>query len=328
MLTPDVRFEGWTTEDWTRFLRLWKPRAAPEAEPTRPRGGVFVIHDGGKLRKLLHTHKGRVEPLVGWPSPLGDLVRAHHGSWGLSAKVGALDEIMERFGARVRRGDDVVAQSLTLVNVVRELMTEGLIESWPQRLRGIPPPTAAMVRRTLDALCAEGHSLALGLFKGGELHTAFVARRRGAGFDVIAGPDELRPAMGLLSGDWRRDYRHFARAVEERYAPLFFGCFGEVDTFRALQTDGRAGAWGRAVAIRDIALSPMPVAVGLALGVDGARYALGHLSAVTSRVDPFGFMDPLLRSVRARVGAAAGQKDVSSTLGFDPLAALRALLSR
>ena len=170
--------------------------------------------------------------------------------------------------------------------------------------------------------------MALGVFKEGELWTAFVARRTSAGFDVLAGPEEIGPRMGVLSGDWRRDYRHLARAVEERYAPLAFGCFAEVSTFRALQVDARPGAWGRAVAVRDIVLSPIPMAVGLALGVDGARYAFENLKVLTGRFAPFGILDPLFGRMRARLGSAAGDKDVRHTLGFDPMAALRALLRR
>jgi hypothetical protein len=214
------------------------------------------------------------------------------------------------------------------VEIVREMMHEGAIESWPRRLHGVPPPTDTMVRRALDSLCPDGRAMVLGLFKGGELWTAFAARRRGAGFDAIAGPEELGPEMGLLSGDWRRDYRHLARAVEERYAPLAFGFFAEVDTFRDLQVDPRPGAWGRAVAVRDIVVSPIPTAIGLALGFDGARYAFENVKAVTGRFAPLGMLDPVLASVRKRLGSAAGEKDVSTVLGFDPMAALRALLRR
>jgi hypothetical protein len=330
VLTADVRFEGWTSDDWTRFLSLWKPRAAAaDAESSRPRGGVLVIHDGTRVRKVLHTAKGRLEvPKARWPIPLDELARAHGASWALSAHAGALDEIMERFGARARRGQDLVAQSLELVSIARAMIAEGAIDHWPRRLRGVPPPTDAMVRRAIDSLCPDGRAIALGMFKEGELWTAFVARRRGLNFDVIAGPDELRPMMGLLSGDWRRDYRHLVRAVEDRYAPLAFGCFAEVDTFRQLQIDGRPGAWGRAVIVRDVILSPIPTAVGLALGFDGTRFALEHLKVITSRIDPFGFLDPLLGGVRARLGSAAGDKDVPRVLGFDPMAALRALLKR
>lgn len=327
MLTTDVRFEGWTTEDWVRFLHLWKPRATPDVEATRPRGGLFVLHDGSRVRKLLHTRRGRLEPGGPWPVPLEELGREHGASWALEAHLGALDEIMERLGARVRREDDLTAQSLVLVGIVREMMAEGAIASWPTRLRGVPTPTHAMVRRAVDAVCPDGKAIALGMFKDEELWTALVARRRGEGFDVIAGPDELRPMMGLLSGDWRRDYRHLVRAAEERYAPLAFGCFAELEAFRALQTDARPGAWTRAVAVRDVILSPVPVAVGLALGVDGARYALDGAKIITGRIDALGLFDPLLRVARERLGAATG-KDVPGALGFDPMAALRALLRR
>jgi hypothetical protein len=73
VLTADVRFEGWTADDWFRFLHLWKPRASPDREPTRPRGGLFVVHDGVRVRKLLHTRRGRLEPTGKWPRPLAEL---------------------------------------------------------------------------------------------------------------------------------------------------------------------------------------------------------------------------------------------------------------
>ena len=339
-----MRFEGWTTDDWVRFLHLWQPRATPEREPTRPRGGVVVVHEDGEILKLLHTRQGRLDPASGAPpaaeageralalqaghaSALGPLARAHHASWALGMRLGALDEVMERLGARVRRGDDLTAQSLLVVTIVRDMIAEGAIALWPQRLRGVPIPTPQVARRTLDALCGDGKAIALGLFDADGLWTAFVARRRGPAFDVIAGPDELRPALGLLSGDWRRDYRHLARAVEERYGPLGFGCFAELATFRALQTDGRPGAWTRAVAVRDLVIAPMPAAVGVAIGFDGARYAMQALKVLTGRIAPLAAIGPMIDAARARVAERTG-KDVGALLGFDPLAALRALLQR
>ncbi|MDP9034105.1 MAG: hypothetical protein M3O50_04820 [Myxococcota bacterium] len=345
MLTADVRFEGWTTEDWTRFVRLWQPRLG-SANPggVGPRGGVIVVHDETQILKLLHTHRGRLDPREalqvsdenegrslalrsGRPSALGQLARAQRASWALSLRLGALDEVMERFGARAHRGDDLTDQSLLLISIVRELMSEGAIFSWPQRLRGIPVPTAHMVHRTLDALCSDGRAIALGLFDAGDLWTAFVARRRGVAFDVFAGPEDLRPELGLLSGDWRRDYRHLQQAVEHRFGPLGFGCFTELATFRALQTDRRSGAWSRAVAVRDVVIAPMPSAVALALGFDGARYAFQGLRALSGRIGPLAAIAPLLEAARARVTKLTG-KDVGAMLGFDPLAALRALLER
>ncbi len=327
MLTRDIRFEGWTTESWKRFFDLWKPRAAPEAEATRPRGGVIALHEAGKVRKLLHTRRGRLEPCP-WPLPLQELASQHEASWALSAETGALEAIMEQFGARARRSDDMLSQSLLLVAIVRELMAEGRIESWPNRLRAVPIPSENVARRALDAVCADGHAIALGVFNGGELWTSITLRRTGPGFDVIAGPEALRDAMGVLSSDWRRDYRHLARAVEDHYAPLALGCFVELDQFRDLQVDTRQGAWSRAIALRDVIVSPMPAAIGLAVGVDGARYAASKLARVARRVDWLGLAEPAMAALRERVGEAGERSDVIALLGFSPLEVLRNLLRR
>ncbi len=323
-----MRFEGWTTETWTRFLHLWKPRATPEREPTRPRGGVIAIHEEGQLKKLLHTHTGRLDPRIAWPVPLEALCETHHASWALAARAGALEDMMERFGARLRRSDDLTSQALLVVTIVREMLQEGQIERWPRRLQGVPPPSEAMVRRAIDSICPDGHAMVLGLFRGGDLWTAAVARRRGPGFDILAGPEDARIRMGLLSGDWRRDYRHLARAVEEQYAPLAMGCFAEVERFRELQVDARPGAWGRASLVRDVILSPMPVGIRLALGADGARFAFESFRTIVGRSDAFHRLEPYMARARRRIGEAAGHRDVTGTLGFDPLAALRALLRR
>jgi hypothetical protein len=328
VLTATVRFEGWTTETWTRFLSLWKPRAEPEREATRVRGGLVVLHEGPRVLKVIHLKRGRLEPNIAWPTPLADLAEQHAASWVLSLERGTLEEVMEQFGARARRHDDVITQSISLVNIVREKMLAGEIEFWPARLDGIPVPTDAMVRRALDSVCEDEHCMVLGLFQDGELWTAMCGFRRGYGLDVIAGPEDLRLNMGLLSGDWRRDYRHLVRVVEETYGPLSFGCFAEVDTFRRLQVDPTPGAWSKAVALRDIVVSPVPGAVGLALGLDGARFAFENVRQVTERVDRFGLLDPFMQGLRKRAGAVLGDQDVTRALGFSPMEVLRLLLKR
>jgi hypothetical protein len=289
---------------------------------------VIAIHDGEQLRKLLHTRTGRLNPRGPWPLPLSELAEAHHASWALAARVGALEEVMERFGARLRRSDDLTSQALLVVTIAQEMIEEGAVERWPTRLSGVPLPTASMVGRALDSICPDGHAMVLGVFRQGDLWTAGVARRRGEAFDVLAGPEDVRIRMGLISGDWRRDYRHVARAVEEQYAPVAMGCFAEVDRFRELQVDPRPGAWGRAAVVRDIVVSPMPVGVRLALGADGARFAFESFRTLVGRSDTLRRLEPVMAEARRRLGNVAGDRDVSSTLGFDPLAALRALLRR
>jgi hypothetical protein len=330
VLSADVRFEGFTTTDWTRVLSLFVPRRASgeQRSPERARGGVVAVHSGGRLIKLVHTEVGRLrldDALARWPIPAEELARHHHASWALALEAGTLEEIMESFGARSRRGDDITAQAIHLALCVREETIAGHIDLWPARLRGVPIPSPGMVKSSLDSVCAVGKTLLVGLFEDGELWTSIALHRGPHGFDLVLGPDEVRGDMGLLAGDWRRDYRHLLRAVEHRAGPPALGCFAEVSTIRKLEVDPNPGAWARAVAVRDVILSPVPAALAIPLGVDAGWAALSALKTIAERLDPIGIVAPSLQALR---DLTTGERDVKSVLGFHPLELLRRVLSR
>jgi len=330
VLSADVRFEGFTTTDWTRVLSLFVPRRASgePRSPERPRGGVVAAHRGGRLIKLVHTEVGRLrldDAMADWPLPAEELARRHHASWALALEAGTLEQIMESFGARSRRGDDITAQAIHLALCVREETLAGHIDLWPARLRGVPIPSPGMVKSSLDSVCAVGKTLIVGLFEDGELWTSIALHRGPRGFDLVLGPDEVRGDMGLLAGDWRRDYRHLSRAVEHRAGPPALGCFAEVSTLRKLEVDPNPGAWARAVAVRDVILSPVPAALAIPLGVDAGWAALSALKSIAERVDPIGIVAPSIQALR---DLTTGERDVKSVFGFHPLELLRRVLSR
>jgi hypothetical protein len=329
VFTADLKFEGFDTRDWDRFLSLFRPRLPSGAprDPSRPQGGVIAVTERGRLLKLVHTSAGRLQPReLGeeWPLRAEALCARLGSSWAAVIEVGTLESIMERFGARARRGDDLTVQTLTLLGLARDELQAGRIDLYPRRLQGMPLPSAGMVRGTLDSLCRPGRSLLLGLFEGGEVWTSLALRRREGGIDYILGPEELRGAMGLVSNDWRRDYRHLADAVERRLGPLALGCFAEASTFRSLIVDPSPGAWSKAVAIRDVVLSPVPPALALPLGLDAARAAVWALRTWAQRVDPFGVVQPAVDRLRE----AAANSGLGAALGFEPLELLRRLLAR
>jgi len=244
--------------------------------------------------------------------------------------MGALESIMERFGERSKRGDDLTTQLLMLLGLARDEVVAGRLQHWPARLAGVPLPTAGMVAGTLDAVCPPGRALVLGLFEDGELWTSFALRRAHDGrFDWVLGPDEIRRDMGLLAGDWRRDYRHLSRAVEDAMGPLAFGCFAEASTFRELEVDPMPGAWTRAVAVRDVILSPVPMAMAVPLGLDAGRAAFGLARSLAEQTGVWAALAPALSGV----GSVArqvffGDRDPHDVFGFDPLELLRRLLTR
>lgn len=300
MLTRDVRFEGWDAASWLRLLSLFE-RPAPDAPiaPSDRAGGVLAVHDGGRLRKLLHTGVGRLDPIAQpWPVSLEALAEAHGAAWAAAFHMGALDEVMERFGARAKRSDDLVVQALSLATIAREMANEGAIEAWPFRLASIRLPSAQVVTRAIESVCPVGKTIAFGLFEDDALVTALLLRRRADGFDLVLGPDEVSEAMGLLSGDWRRDYAHLARAVARKVGPLSAGVFTETQTLRRLLADPTPGTWARAVLVRDVIVSPMSLASAIPIAIDAARGAFATARAIGERYDPTGRLAPVLRLFR------------------------------
>lgn len=330
MFTPDVRFEGWSATDWARFLSLF--RIAPPADPSEEaaRGGLVIVYEGSRVRKALHTTAGRIDPdAIAWPDALEAVAREQGVRWVWALRTGALEELMERFGARIRRGDDALTQLLLFLGAFREMVDEGSIGSWPRRLRNVPIPTRAVVDRAIDAVVPPGRCLLLALHEEGALWTALVVRRATvtpARFDVVAGPAELRRAMGVVSGEFRRDYRHLAEAVEALFAPVSVGLHAEAATFRRLITTAAPGDWARAVALRDVVLSPIPSVLGLPLGLDATRGAVELAARAARQIDPTGIVQPIMRMI----GKAL--PDLPPTGGaspnFNPLEVLKKLLER
>jgi hypothetical protein len=355
VLARDVRLEGFSTDDWVRLAEVFRARELPEeredpgdreeapasasdaraaraAAGGRKEGGVIAVTTAGKLRKLLGTRLGRLDLAAQpWPEPLEDLAERYAARWALELKSGALDELVERVAERLTREQDALSQIVLFVAVLRELEAEGRIRLWPWRLSAWPVPHERMLERALDSLCPDGKSMLLGIFQDGELFTAIVLRRGGSGFDLILGPEPLRRDMGLVSGDWRRDYRHLARAAEQAAGPLALGCFGELETLRGLLEKPSPGAWAGAVAARDVILSPAVPAVAIPLGIDVGRAAISAVRDLAERfgagqwLSAAGPLAPALRRARELAGV---DRDLRDLLGFDPFELLKKLLGR
>lgn len=327
MLTRDVRIEGFTATDWLRLAEVFR---APGGASGTPRSGLLAVTQGSALKKLLSTTQGRLDPVrEAWPAALEVLARRHGASWALRVSASASEELSERLAERVNRQMEYLDQLMVMVEVVRELEAEGLVEIWPLRASSWTVPNPRVAIRALDQFCGDGFAVLLGVFDRGQLFTACAARRMGAGFDRIVGPDELRPRMGLTSGDWLRDYRYLSEATEQYVGPLALGCFAELSTFQRLAQVSSPGAWSKAVLARDVLLSPVSRGVALPLGIDAGRAAFSMAKGLASRfgvVDLFDASGPLGPAYdRAQAWMA---RDLRGFLGFDPWAALVRMFTR
>jgi hypothetical protein len=343
VLTRDVSFEGYTHAQWVLLGEAFRPlgvrRQAPPEDAVsdngaakRPVGGLVAVTTGSTLRKLVSTRTGRIDVREQpWPESLEALAARHAARWAAEISAGAIDEVADRFAERLSVSQDFLAQALELVGILRELEAERAIQVWPWRLADWPVPSERAVLRGLDLLCPNQRALVLGVFDRGELGTCLVARRRDNGFDRIVGPDELRHEMGLLSGDFRRDFRHLASAVEARIAKVAVGCYAELATFRALSAADAPGAWAAAVAAREVVVSPVTPGVVLPLGLDAGRVAFRELRTLAARLGGSEWLSkegPLAQAIAGMERPVWLDRDVKEFLGFDPRRLLGGLFSR
>jgi len=297
MFTKDVRFEGWTTEDWSRLLTLWK--SPPPTGSDAVGGGLLIIHSGGRVRKMLHTKRGRIDKDgLAWPSPLPPLAAQHGASWIVATPTGGLERLGERFGARCRREDDLITQARLLFDIVRELAADGIIEIWPHRIDRFSLPSRPPFENTFGALFPPGHLVGMALFHQGELWTSLAIKREKGGISRIVGPDDLRRRLSFLSGDFRRDYRYTLEAMEDSIGPVAMGCFTELSIFRELQSERSWGAWLRALAVRDIIITPTRASLMAPLAADAAAWAAIGVNSLGHRWGPLGLLLSLWRRWR------------------------------
>jgi hypothetical protein len=315
VFSPDAQVLDFTAQDWLRLPELFRE---PDTGPSLPaRGGILAVREGSELVKVMSTSRGRLPPSRNVSAAA--LAAEHDAGFAVVLSRRALEQFGDRFARRLARGQSFHLQIEAVVAALRELEQEGEVDLWPTPFAEWPIPTERAFSSALDLICPDGRSLVLGAFAGGELYTAICLRRRGAAFDTVLGPDRLRRDMGLLSGDFSRDYRYLGAAVEARLGPVAVGCYAELATFRRLARQTQPGAWASAVAARDVVLTPVTPGLAVPLGLDAGRAALSLAKGFISR---FGLFD----GVRAPSGFgpqlgrayAFVESDVRRYLGFDP----------
>ncbi len=324
MFSADVQVLDFTAQDWLRLPHLFRgPDSAPRAHTG---GGILALREGERVVKVVSTLRGRLPLPWAGHATAEALAREHDGSFAALFTSSALEQLNDRFARHLARGQSFHQHVEAFVAALRELEQSGELELWPTPVSDWPIPTERALASALDLVCPDGKSVVIGAFDDGDLYTALCLRRRGAAFDMLMGPDRLRRDMGLLSGDFLRDYRYLGAAAEARIGPVAVGCYAELATFRYLASTSQPGAWATAVAARDVVLTPVTPGLAVPLGLDASRAALTFAKGLAQR---FGVLDSLRESGAGVLGPALGrayayvQPDVQHYLGFDPWRVLR-----
>ena len=106
-------------------------------------------------------------------------------------------------------------------------------------------------------------------------------------------------AVTLLA--FRRDYRVLARTISRSLAPLHLGVFGQRRRLESLLHEWSPGAWARAIATREIIVSPSPAYVHLAIGADVAHAAGRRARSWLEAIELTAVTSPFAQAARSRV---------------------------
>jgi hypothetical protein len=321
MFSDQVQVLDFTTEDWLRLGHLLRRAPSRPAAAGPGEGGILAIRSGERVIKVLSLARGRQPPPEA-PAPASGLARQlaerHGARFALVFTPAGLEQLSDRFSRRLTQQQSFYAQLEAMMQGIRELESEGELELWPTPFAEWPFPTERALAAALDAVCPPGKSLIVAAFEGAELYTSVALRREAQGFEFMLGPARLRRDVGLLSGDFLRDYRYVGAAVENRLGPLALGCYAELSTFQRLAGSEQPGAWATAVAARDVVLTPVTRGVALPLGLDVGRAVFALARSLVSRVGAFDGVaaPPLAPALKGAYALVEG--DVRRYLGFDP----------
>lgn len=332
MLSDEFRFQGFDTEAWLNLLTLFsrsdsrprRERISEAGAARNPRGVlVLVVDESRRVCAALVTGRGPVQLAPDTDANELQVLCERHGTErAVVLRDGTVEEFTERAAERLRYEDDYATQWLTLIGVARELEDEGRLRLWPTRSR-LPLPTPNMLRRALDLLLPDERVLVVAIWEGAELWTAFALRRRGGELDCMVGPELLLTWTGPLGGDYRRDQRAIRSAVENALGSVHLGLFAQRHWMESLLRDPSPGAWARAIALREVIISPAPSYVHMAMSADAARAVGRRAREWLGGLDVLGYLSPAAQFARSHVSRIGS---ITETLGFNPLQALAARL--
>lgn len=300
--------------DWQRWGEAFG--VSDSGQP--PRGGLLLVEDDGRLERVLHTTRGRIDASeVNSAASLAQLAVDHHAGWVMRLRRSDLLNLRREPWA-LREEEDYVARLLQLWSALADLQGEGRLQSWPHTLTSWPA-LADLAPRGLAPLCPDDHVALAAVWRGTRLSTALAFRKKRGRIERIVGPRVLQGAMGLVSGDWTRDYRYLSQATERLLGPLGLGFFAQESAVRELSQRGDAAAWARAVATREVIVSPMSTGLAMPLGIDLGRAALRRArDFVGSR----GLGGWIPHELGALFESESRRPDLRDLLGLDPFSLL------
>lgn len=327
-----ITFEGFDAKSWHRLVTLFAPGLASRApnevalRERTPGGLLVLVFKGDRVLAAVHSHRGRVT-LDRWDGrgSLPALAEQLEARFALAVEHGALERVLDRWGARVDPEEPAREAWLLLIDAVRETVDERRLFFWPDLVPGgLPRPTRAVIDTAADLVFPAGKAAYALLFRDDDTIDAgvVIARPLGAPLTVY-GTEKILASTGALVGDARRDMPMVRAWIERELGPVHVGLHTRTSTLASLLRTDQAGAWSRAFNEGQLKIDPTPPWAVAALGADVARSALS-----LARVALGSLMDRVAPALESATRGAAGRSTISGLLGLDVGTLLGSVLRR
>ncbi len=311
MLSPDVELVDLDGRHWANWWTLlWPPGL------DRSFAVVLAFVEDGELVRAVQLGKGAVE--LRWHGTSHKDLAATRAAAGagvlLMLDTRALPAIFGDFEAKLRSGDDFVAQWTTIWGAIKRAAGRGLVRMDPPLLDVLPAPSAESLQRTFDLLVPDGSALSVYVMEddGSDIHTSIIASKDGG--DIVFATTHMGIADEIgakyLARDWRKRYGRVVEVIESRFDAPSIAVFLEKGVVERVMT-GPVDQLSRELSKKNIVIDPAPLWLSALLG--GAAIA----GAATRGARSFSKLIP--KAARKRMAGLAKQaQDQIKATGFDP----------
>ena len=273
MLSANINVQDIDGAHWRRFLSLLShPLPSIGAHPAKM--PVILLIEKNTLQKALRIGEG-VLTGVSWSGPdsLPSLHKTLNASWVLAIEVEALSALLQEFEAQWRFGQDIAADTLDYLHLLRTKLGHGFY-LYPRPFANLPIPPMEVWKRFVDLLLPDGQCVAFYVFEHQQIWTSFIMGKQGGEIDLLTTHEALRPAPPMEQG--RTDARPLVNAISKQIRPVHIGLFAERSVWLSLLASGSRTAFASAVSEGTVLLDPAPSWLRGLLGV-------GHWVDVVSR---------------------------------------------
>lgn len=275
--------------------QIWGPLAqifsAPAPDPDSlaalsPRLPALALFSGARVVRVIQVGGG-VLPSEELRSFDQAGLRAYRASQGLpfvaAVDLEALPQLWAEAQRKVKLGDDLVAQELSMLRVFQGALGRQILVE-PQLMGSLPLPTYAMLQKAFDHMLPDGRSLVFYLVDQGRIWTSLIAVKEGGDIVRVTGHGAI--AREVRFSSIRSDAKAVNQAVAQRLAPPHIGIYLPLRIWHELVAGDRS-AVARAIANRQALLDPAPpwllAIVGAGAVAEAANRSLHLASKLLSR---------------------------------------------